>query len=132
MLHSVMLCILCTRYSNGQCKLYCCVINVVYLFNVLSYVILFPTHCNFIINFTRILFEYCFFQYVAMCKNLLLLLLFFLWIVTCHMYGNIYMSSHVQKCDFVSNFEILYIYVCFVYMLRAPRQMSYRSPGLPS
>ena len=29
------------------------------------------------------------------------------------------MSSHVQKCDFVSNFEILYICVCFVYMLRA-------------
>ena len=41
-------------------------------------------------------------------------------------------ASHVQKCDFVSNFEILYIYVCFVYMLRAPRQMSYRSLGLPS
>ena len=67
-----------------------------------------------------------------MCKNILLLLLFFLCIVTCHMYGTIYMSSHVQKCDFVSNFEILYIYVCFVYMLRAPRQMSYRSLGLPS
>ena len=32
------------------------------------------------------------------------------------------MSSHVQKCNFVSNFEILYIYVCFVYMLRAPSQ----------
>ena len=42
------------------------------------------------------------------------------------------MSSHVQKGDFVSNFEILYIYVCFVYMLRALRQMSYRSSGLPS
>ena len=54
-----------------------------------------------------------------MCKNILLLLLFFLCIVTCHMYGTIYMSSHVQKCDFVSKFEILYIYVCFVYMLRA-------------
>ena len=37
------------------------------------------------------------------------------------MHGNVYMSSHVQKCDFVFNFEILYtsFYVCFVYMLRA-------------
>ena len=60
MLHSAMLCILCTKYLNGQCKMYCCVINVVYLFNVALYVIIFSTHCNFILQFlylnTRILF----------------------------------------------------------------------------
>ena len=65
MLHSAMLCILCTKYLNGQCILYCCVIIVVCLFNVVLYVIIFPTHCNFILNVTRILFYYCFFQYVA-------------------------------------------------------------------
>ena len=56
-----------------------------------------------------------------MCKNVLLLLLFFLCIVTCHMYENIYMSSHLQKCNFVSNFEILYVYVCFVYHVEGPK-----------
>ena len=36
----------------------------------------------------------------------------------CHMsyVRKYHMSSNVQKCDFVSNFEILYIYVCFVYV----------------
>ena len=41
----------------------------------------------------------------------------------CHMsyVRNIYMSSHVQKCDFVSNFEILYIYVCFFIYVEGPK-----------
>ena len=45
------------------------------------------------------------------------------------MHGNVYMLSHVRKCDFVFNFEILYIYVYFAYMWR---QMSYHWFGLPS
>ena len=47
---------------------------------------------------------------------------------------NVYMSSHVNKCDFVLNFDkiILYIYLYFVYMLRVPRQMSYHSFTLTS
>ena len=56
MLHSAMLCILCTKYLKGQCILYSCVIIVVCLFNVVLYVHIFPTHCIFILNVTRILF----------------------------------------------------------------------------
>ena len=35
--------------------------------------------------------------------------------MSCHMHGDVYMSSHVQKCDFVFYFE-MYIYVYFVYV----------------
>ena len=45
----------------------------------------------------------------------------------CHIHENVYMSSHVQKCDFVLNIDILNIYFYFVCMLRAARQMSYCS-----
>ena len=59
-LHSAMLYILCIKCLNCQMSMQNCierVIYVVYLFDVVSYVITFPTQFDFILNFIRILFK---------------------------------------------------------------------------